>query len=255
MTKENYKILIVEDNAEYRTVAETAVRRVNRTAKMDGLPEFSVTYAPDFSSAIITLEKQKYDGVISDLFFPFGDSEGSAREHTSWIKTICEQIKPGIDEMRASLDGCSDNFRESLEKMCDAADRGYALLSGNMYEGEFPHGFGVANYCKDRNVPVVIVSQGERHAGKLGYIRYALDSLPEDSSLCNIESLLYKGVAPNTFGRRSKGLLDARTLWDPTEQENETDKLKVQTWLDALAHTTSPLREILDKSWIGKHIV
>lgn len=84
------------------------------------------------------------EGVITDLFFP------SLIDWTKFIKNL------------SSLSQYDKKYIEFLSKTHELTIK------------ENPSGIGIALLCKDKGIPFVILSEGDRHSGSLGAVRYSL---------------------------------------------------------------------------------
>lgn len=87
---------------------------------------------------------EEVDGVITDLFFP------SIIDWAEFIRGL--PPLPHYDR----------KYIEFLSKTYDL----------NIKEN--PSGIGIALLCKDKGIPFVILSEGDRHSGSLGAVRYSL---------------------------------------------------------------------------------
>jgi len=251
MTKENYKLLVIEDTEEFVEAARASFARINKFMGKNkpAVPLFDVKHVPTFMDGIVALETEKFDGVASDLFMPASDSsiDRSAvcelmQEYSGWIRPVVESIVNNLSKSRVGLDGNpnKDEFWQTKADLISRVERGLELLSQDQYIGEFPHGLSIARYCAEREIPYTIISQGERHKGKLGDLHSALYGIDKSLGVPGMEtSFLYHGSVPCLFDEpRDRGL-----KFSEHETRETVDKREPQVWADALFHVTSGLKK------------
>jgi len=139
-------ILVVEDNLEFQECAKKALGE-----------NCELRFASKFVEAKTEILKngKELDGIICDLFFPYSDDDLSGKDGQRIIKFV--------DEARASKEAEEHwQYRELPNNLADAGEKlaplGLKLI--DLAEG----------------IPMVIFSQGDRHEGALGLVRFAMDS-------------------------------------------------------------------------------
>jgi CheY-like chemotaxis protein len=136
------RILIVDDNPVFRETASATLGA-----------DHELTFAVNLAEAILQLTSRKsWDGVITDLFFP----ESSAQE----IGTEGELL---IEMMR------SPQARKREDE-----HTGRLLLGGDWkseWEQYAPLGLKVLGLSLKRGIPVVGLSEGDRHENALTFVR------------------------------------------------------------------------------------
>jgi CheY-like chemotaxis protein len=100
-----------------------------------------IVTATTYEEALKKLEG--VEGVITDLFFP---------SSIDWMKFV-KSLTP--------LPQCDKRYLEFLSKTQECIK-------------ENPSGIGIALLCKNKGIPFVILSEGDRHSGSLGAVRHAL---------------------------------------------------------------------------------
>lgn len=183
------EILVVEDRKESRKAAQEYFNTRN---------DINITYADNFKDIG---ELKNFDGVISDLMFPY-DSEGSLEYHENLIQKISETIRKRSEElaldsrMERILDrdlkvlensrngtirlGSSAECRQYFNKIEEEMDKElegipvgpkrtaivekYSKMREELAEkrisAEQPMGVLVAELCKQKGIPYVIVTSG-----------------------------------------------------------------------------------------------
>ena len=94
------------------------------------------------------LETEKYDRVITDLFIP---------------ESVEEKIGP-----------VGKKLLEDIEVYEDWAETNRCHLSDLLEEKLAPLGLHIFGIAYSKGIPVMIASDGNRHSGALGFVRYAL---------------------------------------------------------------------------------
>ena len=69
MEDKKLEVLIVDDNLNQRKAAE------RQFSTADAKKGYNLTIAETYQSAVNTIRKNKYDALLTDLFFPFGSNE------------------------------------------------------------------------------------------------------------------------------------------------------------------------------------
>lgn len=136
-------------------------------------------YFSDYESAMNYMQNNKVDLIVSDLFFP-----------------------------------AKVNFIEYFHKKMEKSELRPEAEADFLQLDENPSGLGIAEYCIRNKIPFILASQGDRHIGNLGIVRYALMSMPE-------------------FGKHFGGhdCLPRMTVYGGAE----VDKTEEKTWIDALS--------------------
>mgnify|MGYP001563605405 CR=1 FL=1 len=199
------EILVVEDNTQFTAAAKSVYDKQDSGVH--------TSYALTYEEAMAYLQSSRVDGVITDLFFP---------SETNWADKFLPEIR-----------------KESLKKMVEKGELpnilswSYERLSNydkNLVVGfdlnaqrditvkdyrdvsENPSGLGIGLHCLQEKIPFIMISQGSRHGGNLGLIRYALQYCNTFKRMLNNtndplpEMLLYQGVAPSRNPKIDKGL-------------------------------------------------
>ncbi len=189
-------LLVVEDNEDNFKTAQNFFQNVETTV--------NVEYARDYQTAEKLLQERKYDGVITDLFFPKDFQNPQDRdlgiEVFKEIKKRLEAADKSGEVIKRQPNAMSEpywpdlnflksfenffiqkNVREILEeekrklfeRMNDESgkQRAKEVWEGDGLEGrppkenEQPLGVLVARFCKDQNIPYVIATSGHAAHG------------------------------------------------------------------------------------------
>ena len=155
---EKLETLVIEDTPEFREVAERVYSK-----KLD----LNCTYVSNYHEAIDYLDNHRVDQVISDLFFP---------SQIDFTKKLFEESESATREFK-ELEGIweIENARKMTFNAIDSR-RPYELFTSL---SQNPSGIAIALYCMERKIPYSIISQGDRHKGDLGIVRYALAGMPQ----------------------------------------------------------------------------
>ncbi len=126
------KILLVEDQETYRRAAQEYFNRTNCL----------VDYASDYDEALERLEKNNYDGIITDIFFPKNKS-GDTTLGLLVYQEIDEVLKGApawckdVDELEALLEAIhSDEYKQPLGvKIAQEAEKSHIpfVLSSSLF--------------------------------------------------------------------------------------------------------------------------
>lgn len=154
------EVLVIEDNPEFIRVAKSIFNN----------EPISVIYASTYEEALEALrelkEKGSSFGVLTDLFFP---------SEINFVEHLFPKIKKGIEETKAK-------FRETLKQLEGHTSALWfrekiAGLDEVLWEFEHldenPSGLAIIDYCLENKVPILVLSQGNRHCGNLGIVRNA----------------------------------------------------------------------------------
>jgi len=171
MTK---KILVFDDTQANLVIAEELLKKRG----IEGI------YLSDQADAIRRIEQEgdALYGVISDLF---------ADASTDYVSLIKEDI------LFNYIAEVIDDVRDLDWQHPDKKRFTYASESRDELRkvDENPSGLGVVETCYNLGVPVVLLSQGNRHTGNLGRIRQALKFSPKYLNLTGSDDPLYKMLA------------------------------------------------------------
>lgn len=157
----DFTVVVVEDSPEWIKVAKSV---------FDNEP-INVVYASTYEDAMSKIEELKEKGikfkVVTDLFFP---------SEINFVERLLPMVKENIEKEKAKI-------REMIEKAQGLPiARFYRGLLREFDEipGEFEHlnenpsGLGIIDYCLNNKVPVLVLSQGNRHKGNLAIVRSAV---------------------------------------------------------------------------------
>ena len=209
MTYENKKILIVEDNIAEAIYAQSDVARA-------GFRDISVSQ--NLESALNVLEREKYDYILSDLFFPIGNTNKDKyiseivplyetyadrrftkiTDEDNVIKRTCEHIAKSfgitVEEYLEKLLPTMINIPKVISAAKDAVygRRDYEkylkfqktiakVKDGSM----FPSGLYVVEKATELEIPIIIVTSTYHHDAAFEAIRDKvnapyIDTLEED---------------------------------------------------------------------------
>jgi len=146
------RILIIEDNPLYRGIAAKS------------LSGNELVFATNYSEALACMRASAkgtapaLDGVISDLFFP-ATADTPTGENGDRLIQVLEKARreaeywPEHQVPERSLAECGELL---------------APLGLQVFQ---------QTWMYDRPLPIVILSQGDRHAKALGFVRFALENL------------------------------------------------------------------------------
>ena len=150
------KILIIEDTSDYSDVA------------LKVLATEEVSLATDYDEAIALLGKNRYDIVLSDLFFPENSQVRGSKAQVVLVK-LREWVNKWVDDDYEGKRVRAKNPKYSLDhaiiemiSIMDNATENTAL------------GLLIAEHCVVNKIPFSIVSQGDRHKGPLAAIRNSM---------------------------------------------------------------------------------
>ena len=88
MKNKALEILIVEDNANHLIDVRNRMQK-----RIDAGIPLKVDYATNLSEALVHLRDKKYDGVISDVFYPAGNNESENRERVfEVLREACVEL-------------------------------------------------------------------------------------------------------------------------------------------------------------------
>ncbi len=151
---EKVRLLVVEDRPEYLRWAKLVFDALPKHKPEEQLSFYktkveleSVTYASTYEEALASLETGNITHVITDMFFP---SETDWRQHFTNVMH---------DSSRYAL--C--DHREEAEKFSELPEN--------------PSGIAVTLECWKRGIPSIVISQGNRHVGVSGTLRFALENM------------------------------------------------------------------------------
>jgi hypothetical protein len=211
-----YSLLVIEDNSHYQDVAKKAFSAIQGIA---------ISYASTYEDALPILH-HKPDAVITDLFFP---AKISVRENYIKIgKTLglipFDWDNPRYD--RINMDATAKNFAETFVNW-----PGHNSLIPGSESFIEPSGILVLEYCFDNNITPIVVSQGDRHKGDFGRVRYFLDYL-----IVSLHLKLPSADQINACNPLSmKFLLREMSIFSYCLYQGEgVDKSQQETWIDAL---------------------
>ena len=192
-------ILVVEDTPEFLEVSK----------KVYGADDKIVArYASTYEEAVEQTHQERPDGMITDLFFP---------SQISWVDRVYQEIKSNIQRE-------IDDFKKDQKS-------DYILLKDFRKLSENPSGLGILQYCLERKIPLVVLSQGERHKGDLAVVRRASRYI---SALSNAaewaddplpQFMLYRGMLSEEVSREARKVL---------QEGMAIDKGHGFTWQDAI---------------------
>ena len=156
----NLEILVVEDTPEFREVASSAYAKIGAKS----------SFAENYEQALKKIREGNFDSVISDLFFPENDKQirgAIANKLMEKLKPIVDSITPRIyQEIQKELEWGVEPYVQEFQRYLDNQTK------------EAPLGFNIAIYCAENNIPYTLVSQGDRHEGVLGGLRYSIEYSP-----------------------------------------------------------------------------
>ncbi|MBU0957397.1 MAG: response regulator [Nanoarchaeota archaeon] len=137
---EKLEILVIEDVPEFADVARGVYDADDRV---------NAHYAANYEEAMAMLEKKKYDGVVSDLFFP---------SETDFIKAFA-------GETDSSKSAFGEEYGRTYQDRFEKLD-------------ENPSGLAILQYGINHDIPTVVISQGDRHKGNLEVVRAVMGIHP-----------------------------------------------------------------------------
>jgi CheY-like chemotaxis protein len=195
-------ILVIEDNATYQEVAKKV------------LGSDKVIYTSTLSEAKTILRNLPVDAVISDLFFPEDENNGDEVK-----KSFIAEVNKNSEIQKAELETklAEDEFAYDYSESIDQTNFDFAKLD------ESPSGLEIACLCIDKEIPFIIVSQGERHSGNLAVVRSAAQVMTR----LKIMTQPFPGQPLEV----STDPLPDMLLYGG----DEVDKAKEKTWIDALS--------------------
>ncbi|MCK4552589.1 response regulator [Candidatus Pacearchaeota archaeon] len=137
--KKPLEILVVEDNPKFLEVSKSVANQES------GL---NINYAVNYEEAIKLLDSKQIEGIVTDLFFP---------AVTVSAKKIYEKEGEKVGVIRGrDRTHKSNPFNELSEE---------------------PSGLLIGEYALKKDIPFIIVSQGSRHFGDLGEVRYFIQAI------------------------------------------------------------------------------
>jgi len=206
------EILVIEDDQNFINVAKNTYMNDTNIN-----PKFASTY----EEAIQYLNDLKIDGVVSDLFFP---------SKIDWKNEFLGEFKEELDRVISYFYNKCSSEEEKQRMKKEYIDHNVKNFEDFKNLDENPSGLGIMQYCNKNKIPYVIASQGERHRGKLGIVRRAVQYMKsfkkskDDDPLARV---LIEALPKSSF-----------------EYNIETDKGNKETWIDALYRNK---RGLIDK--------
>ena len=176
----------------------------------EGKSEMQFHYSSNYEDSLKVINERKIDGIITDLFFPAS---------TISAKKVYEDLENQL-EMRKT----------------------YRVEAFNELEEE-PSGLLIAEKAINLDIPLIILSQGDRHVGGLGAVRYFFEELKRRLQLMvspvfgdsGEEKEIYKDIISKNalLGHLVKHHLDIKDLF---LNRNGVDKNSYGTWNNALEY-------------------
>jgi CheY-like chemotaxis protein len=147
MDEKKLEILIVEDGERHLADAKLALETA----------EVNITYAVDLREAQKEMTKQQFDGIISDVFFPYDHTQGN--HITVFGKEYRRSTTQGWDQLGKvqCLEALSAHIPEYHTSVSDAWDR---WLAGKEMH---PSGAVVAEQALKDGTPIVFCSDTFHH--------------------------------------------------------------------------------------------
>ena len=194
-TQKPLETLVVEDNSEFINVARSVY---------DNDPSLITHYSSTYEEAFNQIKQKKFDGIITDLFFP---------SNTISTKKIYSEIGRGLG-LNPEQD--YDQYKEP---------QSFAKLK------EEPSGLLVVEFCIEKEIPFVILSQGNRHHGELGAVRYFMGDISDKIDEFEKDGKEYKSTKLLEFLKQKQKPFYYRFL-----NSNGVDKGNPETWKKAIEY-------------------
>ncbi len=154
------EILVVEDNPRHLSEAKAEMdRRVARAKESDNV--LRVDYATNLAEARLAVAKNNYNGIISDVFYPSGETH-SNEEEIKLRKEISEILVHKKISKCGDLTNYSEKYRKEIRDSLSYAING--LRSQNwITELDQLAPFGVMLHKETRDLPFVFCTDMYHH--------------------------------------------------------------------------------------------
>ena len=146
MTKQ-LRILVIEDNEKHLV----DVRKATDKAQAVGLID-KADIATTYEEAIALLDVHQYDGIISDIFFPYDNHTLEFGGPVGWCKIVAMQCRDLLNEyyFKDTDPAYSKNYLEPVQEWVD----GYTM---------HPTGIIICQAAIERGLPIVMCTDTYHH--------------------------------------------------------------------------------------------
>jgi CheY-like chemotaxis protein len=155
MENKKLEILVIEDNPEHLKDAKSEIQK-----RIDKGENINANYATTMLEAEELMEQKKFDGIISDIFFPY-DSESYSdidRIPTGWDKGACLMCYELLKNLGVNYpDGHHTEFEV---KIVEAADKW--MERHEMH----PTGVLMIPKAEENEIPIVLCTDTYHHGYK-----------------------------------------------------------------------------------------
>jgi len=160
--KKRLEILLVEDQPGHIKDAQQFMDGAIR----DGAP-IQVTYAGTLEDAMKEMKSKRYDGVISDIFFPESEGHFGSEESLQKCKELIDfEGLVKYKKLREVVTKYKTPLSELLKQKDHLAKEYCTIVQWLSKETEAPLGVLVADYAFKQGIPVVLATSTYHHGAK-----------------------------------------------------------------------------------------
>ncbi|MBS3146629.1 hypothetical protein J4471_02940 [Candidatus Woesearchaeota archaeon] len=161
------EILIVDDDEKHLADAQAEINK-----RIISGAAINVTYAKNYSESSTQMSERRFDGIISDIFFPSGVEDDEFLREQLYI-LLQEHI-----ESQAEFHGYFACFADTEEKREEQVvllrklrDSTIEWVCGRSLA---PYGLLVAQIAHETKIPVVLCTSGHHHGSKIAPVAEAV---------------------------------------------------------------------------------